>query len=129
MAKSSKIELSVVTPEREVLTQMVDSVVVPAHDGELGVLPGRSSLMCELGVGQMRYYQNGQVNRYFIDGGFAQVHQDKVAVLTPRAAAANEITEQMAAAEEQLAEKIVAPDARATAYRRVSTMRNLMARR
>lgn len=132
MAKSKQIQLTVVTPEKQVLAETVDDVVIPAHDGELGVLPDRSSLMCELGIGQMRFHINGQLQRFFIDGGFAQVHQNNVAVLTTRAIPATDITNDLISAEEKTAANAGAKaggSARQSAYRRVSTMRALRSTR
>lgn len=95
MATTNAIHLTVVTPERRVLDQTTDSVVITAHDGELGVLQGRSPLMCELGVGRLRYTDGGREQTLFVDGGFAQVFDDNVIVLTERAVAAGEITPEL----------------------------------
>jgi len=73
VAEDRPIKFVVVTPERKVLEQTADAVVIPAHDGELGILRDRAPLMCELGIGQMRYQKGGATRRLFIDGGFAQV--------------------------------------------------------
>lgn len=127
MAQSKGIELVVVTPERQVLSQTVHSVVIPAHDGELGVLPGRASLMCELGIGQLRYSDAAGEHRLFIDGGFAQVHQNSVAVLTTRALSSGEITDDLIRGEEAAESGAAARPAaqRQLAHRRVSVMRAL----
>ena len=99
------IKFAVVTPEKKVLEGTAESVVIPTHDGELGILPDRASLMCELGTGQMRYRQGTATYRLFIDGGFAQVHDNNVIVLTKDAVAAKDISDEMvAAADTALAE-------------------------
>lgn len=115
MAKHENIDLVVITPEQQVLKAAVDAVVIPAHDGELGVLPDRAPLMCELGIGQLRYASGGQTRRLFIDGGFAQVHENHVSVLTNRAVPAEEISpELLAKAEAAAAERVsVEPEAQA----------------
>lgn len=109
MAKASSLELVVITPEKQVLSAAVDSVIIPAHDGELGILRDRAPLMCELGIGQLRYTQGGQTRRLYIDGGFAQVLNNKVTVLTSNALTARQIKADTIAAIEEKA-KTTTPD-------------------
>ena len=75
----------VVTPERAVLDEAADFVVVPLYDGELGALPGRLPLIGRLGYGELRYRRGTAEHRYYVDGGFVQVRADVVTVLTARA--------------------------------------------
>ena len=82
------IRCVVVTPERTVLDEQVDFVALPIYDGELGVLPGRSPLIGRLGYGELRTRNGTETRRYFVDGGFAQVRDNGVTVLTNRAIAA-----------------------------------------
>ena len=89
----------VVTPERTLFDQLVESVVLPLFDGELGILPGRSPLIGRLGFGELRTKQHGATKRYFVDGGFAQVRDDVVTVLTDRATPAESINTDAAARE------------------------------
>lgn len=103
-AAPRQVHLIVITPERQVLERRVLAVVLPAHDGELGVLYDRAPLVCELGIGQLRYTDAAGRARLFIDGGFAQVLDNRVIVLTPRAVPVEQITPEMVtAAEEALA--------------------------
>src|SRR5437588_3066687 len=81
----------VVTPERALLDQVADFVALPMYDGELGVLPGRAPLIGRLGYGELRIRRGQQTERFFIDGGFAQVRENTVTVLTSRAMKASEI--------------------------------------
>jgi F-type H+-transporting ATPase subunit epsilon len=76
------LECVVVTPERAVLDEQADYVALPMYDGELGVLPGRAPLIGRLGHGELRVRRGDTVQRFFIDGGFAQVHANVVTVLT-----------------------------------------------
>jgi len=76
---------SVITPEKQVYDGEVDSVVIPAHDGEIGILYNRSPLVCKLGAGSMRLGKAGVPEIWFIDGGFAQVIENRVIVLTQKA--------------------------------------------
>ena len=79
------IRVIVVTPERTELDRTVDSLTLPMYDGELGVQPGRAALIGRLGYGPLRFEGDLGPERYFIDGGFAQVENDLVSVLTARA--------------------------------------------
>ncbi len=74
-----------VTPERTLFDELVEFVALPLFDGELGVLPGRSPVIGRLGFGELRTKAQGATKRYFVDGGFAQVRDDVVTVLTNRA--------------------------------------------
>jgi F-type H+-transporting ATPase subunit epsilon len=86
------VQCIVVTPERAVLDQAVDFVALTMFDGELGVLPGRAPLIGRLGYGELRTTRGGRIERYYVDGGFAQVRGDVVTVLTPRALKAAELS-------------------------------------
>jgi F-type H+-transporting ATPase subunit epsilon len=75
----------VVTPERALLDEGVEFVALPMYDGELGVLPGRAPLIGRLGPGELRTRRGNDTQRFYVDGGFAQVRANVVTVLTPRA--------------------------------------------
>jgi F-type H+-transporting ATPase subunit epsilon len=85
------VQCVVVTPERTVLDEAVDFVALPMYDGELGVLPGRAPLIGRLGCGELRTVHGSDTHRYFVDGGFAQVRDNVVTVLTPKAMRAEDI--------------------------------------
>ena len=75
------IELQIVTPERHVLQETVQSVEIPGKEGYLGVLPGHAPLLTELGVGILGY-RKGSENRFLtVIGGYAEVLPDRVIVL------------------------------------------------
>jgi F-type H+-transporting ATPase subunit epsilon len=94
-----RVRCVVVTPERTLFDQLVEFVALPLYDGELGVLPGRTPLIGRLGYGELRTKDHGVTRRYFIDGGFAQVRDDVVTVLTARATPAASIDTTAAARE------------------------------
>src|SRR5436853_1215353 len=85
------LQCVVVTPERALVDEPADFVALPMYDGELGVLPGRAPLIGRLGPGELRIRTGSQVQRFYVDGGFAQVRGDVVTVLTPRAQKAETI--------------------------------------
>jgi F-type H+-transporting ATPase subunit epsilon len=97
-----RVQCLVVTPEKVLIDEVVQSVVIPAYDGELGILHGRAPLIARLGFGELRIEGGGATRRLFLDGGFAQVRDDVVTVLTGRAIPADMLDTE--AAREELAE-------------------------
>ena len=81
----------VVSPERALLDEPADFIALPLYDGELGVLRGRAPLIGRLGCGELRIRRGDTTKRFFVDGGFAQVRNNVVTVLTSRAVRAEEI--------------------------------------
>lgn len=97
--QGDRLQCVVVTPERTLFDQLVDFVVLPLYDGELGILPGRSPLIGRLGYGELRTKADGATQHYFIDGGFAEVRDNIVTVLTNRAVPAAKLDTAAAARE------------------------------
>jgi F-type H+-transporting ATPase subunit epsilon len=91
---SRGVRCVVVTPEKVVVDAAVDFVAVPMYDGELGVLSGRQAMIGRLGYGELRTVRGKTTNRYYIDGGFVQVRDDVVTLLTGRAIPAEELKPQ-----------------------------------
>src|SRR5262249_57855908 len=85
------LQCTVVTPEKVVLDQVVDFVALPMYDGELGVLPGRAPLVGRLGPGELGVRRGNETQRFYVDGGFAQVRANVVTVLTSRAVPAKDV--------------------------------------
>lgn len=85
------IELEVVTPERHVLHETVQSLEMPGKEGYLGILPGHAPLITELGVGVLTY-RKGEESRYLtVIQGYAEVLPDRVIVLAEISERAEEI--------------------------------------
>jgi F-type H+-transporting ATPase subunit epsilon len=112
------VQCVVVTPERTVLDATVDFVALPMFDGELGVLAGRAPLIGRLGPGELRTKRGTDVQRFYVDGGFAQVRSDVVTVLTPRALRASEINPDVVARASQPGQAPASAEARARAEER-----------
>ena len=91
MADAKSIQCVVVTPERAVLDEKCTFAALPLYDGELGVLPGRLPLIGRLGFGELRLTTSTGAHLYYIDGGFVQVRENVVTILTPRALKAGDI--------------------------------------
>ncbi len=92
----------VVTPEATALDEKADFVALPLFDGEIGIGPGRSPMIGRLGYGEMRIKTGDKTAAYYVDGGFVQVADNVVSVLTSRAVRAGQLD--AAVAQEQLAE-------------------------
>jgi F-type H+-transporting ATPase subunit epsilon len=85
------LKISVVTPESTAFETEASFVVVPLYDGELGVAIGHSPMIGRLGFGELRVGQGADARRYYVDGGFVQVADNQVTVLTSRAIAADQL--------------------------------------
>jgi F-type H+-transporting ATPase subunit epsilon len=105
---AEQITLEVVTPERAVLSEEVDQVVLPGSEGQVGVLPGHLPLLTGLGIGEMIIRNGDQERRFFVDKGFAEVLEDTVSVLTEGCEGVSDIDianaqEEITVAEEEIA--------------------------
>jgi F-type H+-transporting ATPase subunit epsilon len=83
-----KLRCVIVTPEETVLDCAADFVALPLYDGELGVAVGHAPMIGRLGYGELRIGREGQRRRYYVEGGFVQIADDVVSVLTGKAAPA-----------------------------------------
>jgi F-type H+-transporting ATPase subunit epsilon len=96
MALPTKLTLEIVTPDRALVREEVDEVVVPGSQGEFGVLPGHTPLLSTLKVGEL-WYRQGQEKHYMaIAFGFVEVLPDRVTVLAQVGERAQEIDVQRA---------------------------------
>ena len=82
------LNFSVIAPERVLFEGEARSVVAPAYDGEVGILPSHAPMMAVLGRGVLRVDGAGGVLRFHVEGGFLQVVDNQVRVVTEQATAA-----------------------------------------
>jgi len=81
-----------VTPETTLFDGEATYVALPAHDGSMGVAPGRAPIVAELGYGELRVEQAGGGERkFFVGGGFVQVKGGKVTLLADEAMAVADV--------------------------------------
>ncbi|MGI8496571.1 MAG: ATP synthase F1 subunit epsilon [Gemmatimonadaceae bacterium] len=80
------LTVSVISPERVLFEGQASSVIAPAYDGEVGILTGHAPMMTLLGAGTLRLEGSGS-QRFQVEGGFLQVVDDIVRVVTERAQA------------------------------------------
>ena len=79
-------QLELVSPEKLLLSRQVDMVIIPAAEGEMGVLPGHSPMIVALRGGAIRVMENGAYTEtLFVAGGFAEVTGERVTVLADEA--------------------------------------------
>lgn len=82
------LRVSVLSPEQTVYEGEATQVIAPALDGQLGILRGHAPLMALLGEGTLRIDSGRDVARFHVAGGFLQVVDNVVTILSERAEAA-----------------------------------------
>jgi len=85
------IAVDILTPERRVLQTQADSVVVPAMDGELGILAHHTPLVAQLQPGEIRLHTGNEIQHFAVSGGFVEVQNNHVVVMAETAEMAHEI--------------------------------------
>ena len=89
---ADSIQLVIVTPVRQLLSESVVEAQLPGADGYLGILPGHAPLITELGIGELTYRTtSGQSGLLAVVRGFAEVLPDRISVLAEIAERAEEI--------------------------------------
>ncbi len=99
------LNLEIVTPEKSVFSDTVESVSVPTTSGEIGILTNHAPLISGLKSGVLSYSKNGVVERMVVAGGFIEVSDNKVSVLADTAESAGEIDVEAAQLERETVEK------------------------
>lgn len=103
---AQNIKLSIVTPEKEVVSDDSQIVMAPGSVGEFGVLSGHTPFLTSLKIGAVRYKDgNGKEQLVFVNGGFAEVLPDKVTILAESAERKEDIDIERAKAAKERAEK------------------------
>lgn len=126
---TKKITLEVVTPERIVNSCEVDSLIIPAAEGYLGILSGHAPLVAELSVGVLRYKADGREGTMAISGGFMEVLKNKVVLLSDTAELAEEIDiDRALRAKRRAEERLASRTARVDAARAEAALQRALAR-
>jgi F-type H+-transporting ATPase subunit epsilon len=117
---AQSLQLVLVTPEVTLLDESVAALRFPLHDGQIGILPGRAPMIGRLGYGELKVTGlDGGHSSYFVDGGFVQVKEGAVTLLTDRAIPREEINSNDASSKLQEAvARIATTDAEAAARER-----------
>jgi F-type H+-transporting ATPase subunit epsilon len=93
---AGELTLRVITPERVAIDTTVDSVVFPAIDGLMGVLPRHAAMIAALDAGALTYRSGGREEVLFVAGGFAEVRDNTVRLVTQAGELASDIDEERA---------------------------------
>lgn len=101
------LNLEIVTPEKKVFDEAVESVTIPTTNGEIGVLPNHAPLISTLKPGILTVSTRGASERMAIAGGFVEVSANKVSILADSAEKADEVNVEAARAEREAAERIL----------------------
>jgi F-type H+-transporting ATPase subunit epsilon len=87
------VDLEIVSPDKLLLSRPVDMVVIPAAEGEMGVLENHAPMIVLLRGGTIRLYEGDKVTeRLFVSGGFAEVTGQRVTVLAKEAIPVGELS-------------------------------------
>ncbi len=89
------LTLNLITPQKQLLNALpVQAVVLPAAEGEMGVLPGHIPMVVKLDFGSLRYTKDGKEEEFAVLGGFAEILRNAVNVFAEGADLADEINEE-----------------------------------
>lgn len=104
------MRLEIVTPEQRTFSDVVDLVVLPGIEGEMGVLEYHADLITTLAPGELRYTKNGEEHELAVGEGVVEITGSTVAVLTDMALTESEIDEDAVSAALERAEKALRED-------------------
>ena len=92
----AKLRLEIVTPVGRAFSGDVNSVVIPAAEGEMGILPMHVPVLTALSPGELRIGNDSREERLVVGNGFAEITQDHVTILTDMAHTDDQIDEKAA---------------------------------
>lgn len=123
-------KLELVSPEKLLLSRAVEMAVLPAAEGEMGVLPGHAPMIVTLRGGVIAVTEGGQVtDRLFVAGGFAEVTPERCTVLADEAIPVGQLSKAAAESRAQAAEAAYIAAAMDTPERRDAAMDRLLSAR
>ena len=123
-------QLELVSPEKLLLSRPVEMVVIPAAEGEMGVLPGHAAMIVSLRGGTIRVTEGGkETDRLFVAGGFAEVTPERVTILADEATPVAELSKAEADRRIATAEAAYQAAAMDTPEKRDAAMATLLAMR
>jgi len=123
-------KLELVSPEKLLLSRAVEMAVLPAAEGEMGVLPGHAPMIVTLRGGVIAVTEGGQVTeRLFVAGGFAEVTPERCTVLADEAIPVGQLSKAAAEARVQAAEAAYSAAAMDTPEHRDAAMDKLLTAR
>lgn len=102
---ADSLKLDVVTPDRTLLSSEIQSLIVPAVEGYLGVLPNHAPMIVGLVPGMVKYRSDGKLHYLAISGGFMEIAANKITLLADAAERPAEIDKARAEAARDRAQK------------------------
>jgi F-type H+-transporting ATPase subunit epsilon len=111
------MHLDVITPERTVLSDEVDEILVPTPSGQIGILPHHINLVSQISQGEIIIKKKGKEQYFAITGGFLEVANGKISVIADYAAHAEDIDVEKALKAQKRAEEILKKDRNAISDR------------
>lgn len=99
------LHLTIVTPERQLLSEEVDELIVPTTSGELSILPEHVALLAQLTPGELTIKKGSKTDHFVVVGGFLEVAKNAVTILADYAVAGKDISEAQAQQAKDRAEK------------------------
>lgn len=101
---SDKVQFELVSPAKLLLSEEVEMVVIPGGEGDFGVLPGHTPMLTTVRPGVIDIYENDKVVKsIFVVSGFAEVSEERCAVLAEEAIAVEDLSRDVAEARLQKA--------------------------
>ncbi len=104
---SGKLILSIVTPERLLVSEEVDQVNAPGSEGDLGILHDHAPILTNLRSGQLSYEQEGETIALVVSGGYLEVTDNRVTILAETGEFLNEIDRDRAERAQASAEELL----------------------
>ncbi len=127
---SATFDLELVSPEKLLLSRPVEMAIIPAAEGEMGVLPGMAPMIVALKGGVIRVQEKGAITeKLFVMGGFAEITPTRVTVLADEATPVADLSRAEAAGRVQEAEAAYNAASSATPEEREAAMDRLLATR
>lgn len=115
---ATSLQVEIVTPERSVFSGPAGQVVLPAWEGEMGVLPDHDAMLCLIRAGTCTVFGMAEPARYVIGRGFAEIGGARVTILTDACEPVEKVDKARAAADAHAAEaEMAAHDAFSEKYR------------
>ena len=126
----ASFQLELVSPEKLLLSRAVEMAVIPAAEGEMGVLAGHAPMIVALRGGVIAVHEGGQVTeRLFVAGGFAEVAPDRVTILADEATPLASLSKSEAERRVAEAEASLAAAANDTPEKREAAMAQMLSAR
>lgn len=99
------MHLEIITPEKVVFSEEIDELIVPTVNGEIAILPHHVNFLTQLEPGEMTIKQKGKTQHLAVTGGFLQIANDKISLLSDYAVRSEEIDAKKALEARERAEK------------------------